>query len=359
MQESSARLIPPSGKREEPLRAAIENMSMGIAQLTAEGGWLMVNERLCEILGYSRQELLEVSFNKLFEFPEMYGSASSREKSLSGDILVAASETRVIRKDGLPVWLKVVLSVERDESTKQARGLFMLAQEITGNKNAEQDRQELVRGLLRAQEAERAEIARELLDDVGQNLAILAVQLQRAGKPVSGEPGKMHTSIPELCAKAHSIAFRISRISHQLHSSKLDHLGLAKAVRGECRELSEQQAIPVECSCEGIPRELDSAIGLCFLRVLQEALRNIRKHSHATRAKVELTGTTSELRLAVSDNGVGFDVTEARLAYGIGLISMQGRIQLAGGEVVISSKRGGGTRILASAPFSGALEGSV
>jgi PAS domain S-box-containing protein len=327
-------------------------MSMGIAQLTPEGKWLMVNEQLCKLLGYSRQELLEASFEKLFQFPDAGGNARPYGKALSGDILVAASEIRVTRKDGHRIWLKVVLSVEREENTKQALGLFMLAQEITKNKDAELERQELVRGLIKAQEAERAQIAQALLDDVGQNLAILAVQLQRAGKPVSDEPGRTHASIPELCAKAHSIAYRANRLSHQLYSSKLDHLGLASAVRGECRELSEQQKIPVECTCEGIPREFDSAAGLCVLRVLQETLRNIRKHSHATKVKVELTGSASELRLSVSDNGVGFDVAAARLAHGIGLISMQERIQLAGGDINITSKPGGGTKITGRVPLS-------
>ena len=135
MPESSAKSTPSSGKHEEPLRAAVEHMSMGIAQLTPEGEWSMVNRRLCEILGYSEKELLETSFKKLFQFPEMYGGPRSRGQTLSDDTLVTASEIRGNRKDGLPIWLKVIVSVERNESTKQARGLFVLVQARMPSKN--------------------------------------------------------------------------------------------------------------------------------------------------------------------------------------------------------------------------------
>jgi signal transduction histidine kinase len=128
-------------------------------------------------------------------------------------------------------------------------------------------------------------------------------------------------------------------------------LGLAAAVSGFCKELSEQQIVVIDFSDAGIPRNLPKEISLCMFRVLQEALQNAIKHSGERRFKVELSGTSAQIRLTVKDLGIGFDPQDAFNHRGIGLISMRERLQLVSGELFIQSKPGHGTTINACVPL--------
>jgi signal transduction histidine kinase len=132
----------------------------------------------------------------------------------------------------------------------------------------------------------------------------------------------------------------------------LEYLGLEVAVKSLCRELSQQSRIVIGCSCRGIPAELDSGLALGCLRVVQEALHNVVKHSGATDVHLEVLGNEDSLSLTVSDNGAGFDAGEAGARGGLGLISMRERMHLIGGDFTISSAPGQGTRIKAWAPLT-------
>jgi PAS domain S-box-containing protein len=222
--------------------------------------------------------------------------------------------------------------------------------DVEDQKQAELARTELSRRLMTAQEAERRRIARELHDGIGQALALLGIQLQRAGQPSS--LGKKHPGVKELCSRVKEIGEQVSRLSHQLHSSELEYLGLVVAVKGLCREFAQQFRVKIECTCQGVPEELDNDVALCLLRMVQESLHNIAKHSRATSVHVELAGTDGELVLTVTDNGVGFDAGTASKAKGLGLVSMRERMHLIGGKFSITSKLGDGSRIQARAPLT-------
>jgi signal transduction histidine kinase len=145
----------------------------------------------------------------------------------------------------------------------------------------------------------------------------------------------------------------IQALSHRLHSSKLEYLGLAAAASSFCKESSEQQKVEIEFSHAGIPRSLPKEISLCLFRVLQEGLQNAVKHSGERHFRVELHGTSMGIQLTVNDLGVGFDEQDAMGRRGLGLISMRERMQLVGGAFSIESKPGGGTTIRARVPFFG------
>ena len=334
-----------------PLWPAVEQLGLGLAELTPEGHWLRVNPRLCEMLGCAEAELLKTKPEHFFRFPALAPNAPEPHKLLAGEVWTSTIENCVVRNNGAPVLLRAVLSATHDQQTKQVRRLLLVMEEPVPKKESAQEQRELGQRLITMQETERSRIARDLHDDIGQSLAILAVQLDRAGRPVSDRPGTQHASVRELSQKVRAIAGRVGQLSRQLHSYKLEYLGLAKAVRGECKEFSEEQRIRVECHCDGIPEEIDKAVGLCLLRVVQEALHNIGKHSRATKAKVELKGDSNQISLHIADDGMGFDVAQARLASGIGLISMRERLQLAGGDFRISSELGKGTLITARVPL--------
>jgi len=205
--------------------------------------------------------------------------------------------------------------------------------------------------LIEAQERECTRIGRELHDDIGASLAILGVDLLRAEKPVPGSQGRAHPGIPELYEKVQEIAKRVSRLSHQLHSPALEYIGLAKAIQIECREFSERSGIPVACSCRDVPAKLDQAVGLSCLRVVREALHNAAAHGGATGMEVEVSATPAQLALLVRDNGKGFDVEQARIAPGAGLISMRERMRMVHGEFEIRSQPGQGTEVTCRVPL--------
>jgi PAS domain S-box-containing protein len=345
--------------QEHTWSGAFERLGVGVAQLTLDGRLLSANTQMCEMIGQPESKLLEKSLNELFLPHESWlVSEGGLDRLIAGEIQHYSTKMS-LRTTGQPVWVDMVFSLVRDNVTNNPRSLTAVAKDITFLKRAEEDlrdaevaRDELSRRMLNAREAERTSIARELHDDIGQSLAVLRIQLLRAGQPVSGHPEMAHASLKDLSVKLEKIINKVSHLSHNLHSSELELLGLAVAVRGHCRECSEQLDIPIHCACDHLEEKLDGMIALAFLRVLQEGLHNIVKHSGATGVTVRLTCSSDELNMEIRDDGVGFDVEAARLAAGLGLISMRERIHLIGGEFQILSSPGQGTTITARAPIA-------
>ena len=141
------------------------------------------------------------------------------------------------------------------------------------------------------------------------------------------------------------IASDIQTISHRLHSSHLEYIGLAAAAEVLCRELRTKHQVEIEFMRVGVPLSLPKDISLCLYRVLQEGLQNAIKHSGVRQFKVELTGNSSEVQLSIRDNGVGFDPTRTDNRRGMGLISMRERMRLVHGDFSLESEPGRGTAV--------------
>jgi len=223
--------------------------------------------------------------------------------------------------------------------------------DITERKLAEAALASVSRRLIEAQEQERSRIARELHDDIGQRLALLAIKLAQLQQspPNSSE---LPSRVGELQKETSEIAADIQSLSHELHSSRLQYLGIAAAMRGFCREFGEQQKVEVDFKTHDLPVPLSPDISLCFFRVLQEALHNSTKHSGVRYFEVELWGTADEIHLTVSDSGAGFDIDAAKASRGLGLISMEERLKILNGTLSIESQLQRGTTIHARVPFS-------
>jgi signal transduction histidine kinase len=140
-------------------------------------------------------------------------------------------------------------------------------------------------------------------------------------------------------------------LSHELHSSKLDYLGLVAAIRSFCKEFSKQQGVKIEFTHENVPVHLPRDISLCLFRVAQEALHNAVKHSGVSQFAVHLSYTADHLQLEVRDSGVGFTVGKAMKDAGLGLVSMRERIHLVNGALEIDSTPNQGTRLVARVPL--------
>jgi PAS domain S-box-containing protein len=222
--------------------------------------------------------------------------------------------------------------------------------DITERKLAETALASVSRRLIEAQEQERSRIARELHDDIGQRLALLAIKLAQLQQspPNSRE---LSGRIGELQKRTSEIATDIQSLSHELHSSRLQYLGIAAAMRGFCREFGEQQKVEIDCKIHDLPVTLSPDVSLCFFRILQEALNNSTKYSGVRYFEVELWATQDEAHLTVSDSGDGFDICAARASRGLGLISMEERLKLLNGTLSIESELQRGTTIHAHLPF--------
>jgi len=205
--------------------------------------------------------------------------------------------------------------------------------------------------LMEAQEQERARLARELHDDLGQKMSFLAMDVAQLRETLADNPTGAQEQARELQDGVISLGRDIQRISHRLHSSKIEVLGLRAAADSFCKELSGRHDLKVEFLHENVPANLPEGVAISLFRVLQESLSNVVKHSGARQCRVVLRGGDGELELQVIDNGRGFDPGRTVSGHGLGLISMQERLNLLHGRVTISSSAGAGTTVRASVPL--------
>jgi len=254
---------------------------------------------------------------------------------------------RLRRSDGVYRWMFDVAS-PRVNGDGSFGGFIGSAIDTTDQKLAQQALERVSGQLIEAQEKERSRIARDLHDDICQRLALLSMELEQAHRVSSKSPGMGLEEIRKHCAE---IANDVQSLSHQLHSSKLDYLGIVAAIRGFCKEFSKQCDVDIEFLEKDTPTNLSKDASLCLFRVAQEALHNAVKHSGVRRFTVTITGTEDAVELVVSDMGEGFDVETAKEDRGLGMLSMQERIHLVHGSFVVDSKPGQGTKVIATVPL--------
>jgi PAS domain S-box-containing protein len=266
-------------------------------------------------------------------------------------------EYRLRRSDGEYRWI-LDIGVPRFDQDGSFEGYIGSCVDVSDRNLAEAALSGVNRKLIEAQERERARIARELHDDVGQRLALLTVELEQLQK-VFDLPAELLRRIDELRSHSADLASDIQSLSHELHSSKLEYLGIATAMRAFCHELSVQQNVEIVFDHDEVPRTLPQEISLCLFRVAQESLQNAVKHSGVRHFDVELRQTSDTIYLTVRDSGSGFDVSESLKTSGLGLISMAERLKLVGGYLSIDSQPQHGTTIHASVPLSKAARASA
>lgn len=266
-------------------------------------------------------------------------------------------EYRLRRHDGVYRWMFDV-AAPRSDAEGKFDGFIGSASDITDQKVAQEALERVGGRLIEAQEQERSRIARELHDDICQRLALISLELQHAQTGADGKDELTKARILEVQRHCSEVAGDVQALSHQLHSSKLDYLGLASALRSFCKEFSLQKSVSLEFEDKNVPAHLPKDVSLCLFRVAQEALSNAVKYSGVARISVELRGTSTDIRLEIKDAGVGFNVEEARERSGLGLVSMQERVHLVNGTFSIKSKRNRGTTIEAVVPLQTEVDAS-
>lgn len=259
-------------------------------------------------------------------------------------------EYRLRRFDGEYRWI-VDYGVPRYESNGTFCGYIGSCIDITERKSAEASLRELSGRLITTQEQERSHIARELHDNLSQRMALIQIGLEEFERETAGLSPKDRTQLHHIAQVATEVSTEIHDLSHQLHPSMLDTLGLVTCLGSLCKEFSKQH-LRVQYFYRDIPKQIPMGVTLCLFRIVQEALQNVVKHSGAAEAEVRLSGQGHSIDLCISDSGAGFDPASVAGASGLGLISMRERLALVGGHLSVKSELSHGTQIRAHVPLA-------
>lgn len=335
---------------EERFRSVFRNAGVGMVIVSLERRFLAANATFCEYLGYTEEELREKTVQEVTHPDDWPRFSQKLNETLTQDEKLHRVEKRCLHKSGRVVFTQSSACLVRgvDGEPRYFVGEVL---DITERKLAEEALSSVNRRLIEAQEQERIRVARELHDDIGQRLSLLTMAIDILRTKLPAVPDDAAIQMDELSKLSNEVTSDVHAISHRLHSSKLEYMGLIPAIRSFCRELAEQQKLNIEFAHDDLPGKLPQEVSLCFYRILQEALHNAAKYSQARRFDVELRKTPADIWLTVSDSGVGFDPDSASSMHGLGFVSMRERVKLVNGTIAIESKPMGGTTVRVRVPY--------
>jgi PAS domain S-box-containing protein len=329
--------------RQELLKIFVRNVPAGVAMLDREMRYLEVSDRFCADYSLDRTKALGRSHYELFpDVPEAWKQVHRR--ALEGET-VRADEDPWVREGGT-TWVRWEVRPWLNVDGLPG-GIIIFAEDITRRKQMEQAVSDMSRKLIESQERERTRIGRELHDDINQRLALLALGLEE----LQQNPSNAESRAKQLREQTMEISTDVQALSHELHSSKLEYLGVVRGMKGWCHEFAERQRMEIVFKTD-VVITLSFEVGLCLFRVLQEAVHNSVKHSGVKRVEVQLMEHANEVHLTIEDRGKGFDIKTAMQGRGLGLTSMQERVRLANGKIEIQSDPAGGTTIRVRVPIS-------
>lgn len=260
-------------------------------------------------------------------------------------------DVEMVRPDGRTRWVIARGEAHRDTTGRIAQ-LHGTVQDITERRGAEEALRHMSGRLITAHEEERTRIARELHDDLSQRMALLQIGVELFEREEIGLSSKARQKLRNIAEVAKEVSSNIHDLSHQLHPSKLETLGLVASLGGFCREFSEQHHLQLQFVFHNMPEQIPKDLTLCLFRIVQEALRNVVKHSGAAEAEVKLSGQENGIDLCISDSGSGFNPESTTGAASLGLISMRERLRLVGGHMAVESEPSHGTRIHVRVPLA-------
>lgn len=348
-------------KSEEDLRASemrirniFEQASDGIYLISSEFRYLDANPRGLELLGYTREELLQMTVADGLAPHERPRLAVELAEMLAGRPHLA--EWEHLRKDGSTFPAEV--SARRLDD----RSYIAIVRDLTGRRRLEEHLRatvrhlrELSRRLVETEEAERQAISRELHDRIGSNLSAIRLALEIIGARVP--PGLQPEIGPRLADTRKLLEdtiHEVRNIMEELRPPALDELGLLAALGQHARETSARSGIAIEVQgIEPSPR-LAPEVEIALFRIAQEALTNVVKHARATRAVVSIRSDGPCLQLAVEDDGCGFDAAAPRpeVVGGLGMVTMRERAEAIGAAFRTESASGGGVRVIVELPMA-------
>jgi signal transduction histidine kinase len=232
----------------------------------------------------------------------------------------------------------------------QIAGAMETARLYQAERAAHQQVGKLATYLQNAREEERTHIAREILDEFGQLMTALQMDLSWLVRRLPDSEPPLAEKVAGMSDVIDKSLQVVRRLSGQLRPSVLDHFGLAAAIRWEAETFSEQNDIPYQLHLDGAATPLDRELSTALFRILQESLSNVARHAEATEVQIDLHVDAGQATLAVVDDGRGIAPEEMSGPRSMGLAGMRQRAQALGGQVIIEALPGRGTSVTASIP---------
>ena len=345
-------------QNEDRLTMALNAAQMGTWDWHIRNGvtkWSDETKRMFGFLLTDPEATPEVFYSMLH--PEDRTSVEQAINRSINDGTPYEAEFRIAQPDGSVRWIRGKGKVLLDEEGKPVR-LIGVNADITGRKDSEvqllqshRQIRALAGRLINAQEAERRRISHELHDDLNQRVATLSVAISRLKRKLPAPQQEIVIELNQLYDQTNHLSNDIRQLSHQLHPSTLEHLGLAEALEAYIGEFEKETGIPTRFSARITSEKLAFEISVCLYRIALEALRNIARHSHAKSSSVLLEEHEHVLTMKVLDSGIGFDVETARRGSGLGLLSAEERINLLQGTFEVASVPTKGTQLTAKIPL--------
>jgi PAS domain S-box-containing protein len=310
-----------------------------------------VNEATLKLFAAGSKDELLVSLHKVFT-PDTRDVFAGELVAIAEGQTAFEGETVLQKLNGER--MVALFSVSFPEPDAAFDAVLVSIMDITDRKRAEQELEELAGRLIHAQEQERSRIGRELHDHISQMLGVLTIRIDQL-RADDATPPAVAAALEELRQSTTEITTDIHSLSHRLHSSALDYLGLVPALQRLVSEFSARHGIAIELAHTSVPASLPSEVALCLFRVTEESLTNIARHSHAKSARVLVNGGPDGIHLTVEDAGTGFDVESVERAGGLGFVSMRERLRVVRGTVRVDSSPSRGTRIDVRVPAASLL----
>ena len=339
---------------EKNYRELFENAQDAIWVHDLDGNIVAANKVTSKVTGYSQQELIGMNVRDYLSPEGLNTAREIRHRLLQGEILAEPYEQQLVKKDGTTRIMRLASSmVTRDG---QVTGFQHVARDVTEQKQMQDNLRFYVQQITRAQEEERLRIARELHDDTTQELVTLSRQLDTFSDGSEQLPEQAIKRLDELQNRIDGIIKSVRRFSQDLRPSVLDDLGLVAALEFIADDMRERYGIATEVQVAGKQQRLPPEKELLLFRIVQEALRNVWRHSQASAAFISVDFGHDKIKITVQDNGQGFQLPkrlgDLASAGKLGLAGMYERTQLLGGSLELQSTPGKGTTLIIEVPVS-------
>jgi PAS domain S-box-containing protein len=340
---------------EERFRLLIENVrDYAIFMLDPDGRVASWNAGAERIKGYRAEEILGRDFSCFYTPEELARQDPHTQLDVARHAGRFEGEGWRVRKDGTLFWAQVAITTLLD-----AKGVLMgyskITQDITRRKRAEDDLRSYAerlkstsRRIVEVQENERRRLARELHDEVGQNLGALGINLGIIRNQLNAKPGKhLADRLSDSIEMVKTFGASVRGVLGELRPTVLEDYGLVAAVRSIAERATRLSGTPIAVEGAEPPPKLPIGIEVAMFRVAQEALNNTIKHAKAKHVKITVTDDNRSVRLVVEDDGVGFTQSAAASGpnEGWGLLIMRERAEAAGASFSVESSKGSGTRV--------------
>jgi PAS domain S-box-containing protein len=337
---------------EERYRKLFENAIDGIWIHDLEGNIVTVNSAAEKMMGYSREELFKMNVKTFLSDESLDLAQKIRRKLLNDEPVEQPYEQRFFKRDGSETYIQLATSVVMDK--EKPVGFQHIARDVTEQKRMNENLRFYLQQATRAQEEERKRISHELHDDTIQALVVLSRQLDALASGGKGLSEEAQQRLEELWKQTDSILQGVRRLSQDLRPAAIDRLGLLPAIQWLASDVSKYSGVETKVNVIGKEHRLPEEGAIALFRIIQEALRNVWRHSGAISAEITIEFNDKSTQITVSDNGKGFKlagkVGDLAKQGKLGLAGMQERAQLVGGTISVQSEPGKGTTITVEAP---------